>query len=311
MKKFQTWLAGLLVVQIALAGGLFWNSQNRHSGNQPQPLLSFQSKEIDKAVISGEDKNVTLKKVSGEWQLADNALPADSQKVIEQLSKLEQLKTGWPVATSKSSHERFEVAKDKFQRHIELFKGDQKVAELYLGSSPGFKQINIRRPDDDKVYSATMASYEFPVDDEGWLDRSLLAASDISDIKGSDYALSKKDKQWQLTETDGQNTEPADHQKAEDLATALSNLKVLSILENKDEAPDQPATELTVSSGDKQWVYRFSQRNDNYYVSRDDRDAVFKISKPIYDSIVEVKEPQLAGQESHSDDAKTDNNSQS
>ncbi|WP_428240189.1 DUF4340 domain-containing protein [Gynuella sp.] len=311
MKKFQTWLAALLVVQIALAGGLFWNSQNRHSGNQPQQLLSFQSKEIDKAVISGEDKNVTLKKASGEWQLADNSLPADSQKIIEQLSKLEKLKTGWPVATTKSSHERFEVAKDKFQRHIELFKGDQKVAELYLGSSPGFKQINIRRPDDDKVYSAALTSYEFPVDDEGWLDRSLLAASDVSGIKGSDYALTKKDKQWQLTEKDGQSTEPADSQKANDLATALSNLKVLSILQNKDEAPDQPTAELTVSSGDTQWVYRFSQRNDNYYVSRNDRDAVFKISKPIYDSIVDVKEPQLAGQESHNDEAETDDNSQS
>ena len=303
MKKIQTWLAGLLVVQIALAGGLLWNSQQGQSSHQAQPLLSFDSGQVDRAVITGEDKNITLKKVSGEWQLADNSLPADTQKVVDELNKLQQLKAGWPVASTQSSHERFEVSDDTFQRHVELYQGDNKVAELYLGSSPGFRQINIRRPGDDNVYNATLATYEFPLDDQGWLDRSLLAVKDISTIKGSDYTLKKADKNWQLLTADGQSTEQVDKDKAETLAKALDELKVLSVVADKKEVPDQPATEITVNSGDKNWNYHFSQRNDNYYVSRSDLDAVFKISKPTFESIVDVKEPQLAGSSQSEDDS--------
>ena len=303
MKKIQTWLAGLLVVQIALAGGLLWNSQRGQSSNQAQPLLSFDTGQVDRAVITGEDKNVTIKKVSGDWQLADNSLPADTQKVIDQLNKLEQIKTGWPVASTKSSHERFEVADDKFQRHIELYQGDKKVAELYLGSSPGFRQVNVRRPGDDNVYSATLSAYEFPVEDQGWLDRSLLAAKDINTIKGADYTLKKADKDWQLLTGDGQTSEQTDKDKADALVKALDDLKVLSLVEDKKEAPEQPTSEITVSSGSNNWTYKFSQRNDSYYVSRSDHDAVFKVSKPTFESIVDVKETQLAGTSQSKDDS--------
>jgi len=58
------------------------------------------------------------------------------------IDKLEGAEAAWPVATSESSAERFEVSDAKFQRRIRFFADDAVVTELFLGTSPGFRRVH-------------------------------------------------------------------------------------------------------------------------------------------------------------------------
>ena len=51
MKKYHSWLAGLLTVQVVLAGGLFWYKEQAIPEATNEPLLSFEPAAIDKLVI--------------------------------------------------------------------------------------------------------------------------------------------------------------------------------------------------------------------------------------------------------------------
>ncbi|MEJ2045785.1 MAG: DUF4340 domain-containing protein [Reinekea sp.] len=290
MKKLQSWLGVLLVAQLILAGGLFWNANLAHADNQPQPLLSFSDDQVNKAIISADGDRVTLNKVDDQWQLADSSLPIDQSKWQQLLERLQNLETGWPVANSQSSQQRFEVADDQFQRHVELFNADKKLADLYLGTSPGFREVHVRRADDNNIYNATLATHEFPVDDKSWLNRQLLAVKDIKTISRSDYKLEKTDSGWQL-DNDTQQNIAVNEDKAKALENALQNLSILDIA--KDEQA-QNATEVSVISDNQQWSYKFLKQDDKYFVSRNDLNTVFTISKETYNSIIDIDEPQLA-----------------
>ena len=54
---------------------------------------------------------------------------------------------------------------------------------------------------------------------------------------------------------------------------------------------------ITLKAGDDEFAYRFAGEDDNYLVTRDDIDFVFKIAKSSYDSVMEsalLPEPEEA-----------------
>ena len=183
MNKTQYWLSGLLILQLLITAGLSWNRQSQQQTNPQQPLLSFEQQRLDKLVISDSENNVTLTKSGDRWLLPElQKLPVNDSRMTELLSKLQGLKTGWPVATTRASRERFEVEEDKFQRRIQWYQDDTLAGELLVGTSPGFRKTHIRKVGDDAIYTAELNSYELPVQNDGWLDKSLLSvASDHPD----------------------------------------------------------------------------------------------------------------------------------
>ena len=208
------------------------------------------------------------------------------------------MRSGWPVATTTSSRERFEVEKDTFQRRLQLYQGDTLAAELLVGTSPGFRKVHIRKSDDDAIYAVPLNSYELPPKNDDWLDKSLLAANEISSIKGPDYALQKTDGNWVFDNSDSaeQKGEPKaapelNTDKAKQLASALTSLRVQSLAPVLDDKTTAMSIKVSEPKGD--WTYQFIQAGDKYYVSRSDRDTVFSINKSEFEYIAQIRRPQL------------------
>ncbi|TQV86254.1 DUF4340 domain-containing protein [Exilibacterium tricleocarpae] len=295
MTKLQSRLGGLLVLQLVLAAGLFWNSQQQQQHDLQQPLLGFEKSQVDRIEISDGDAAVTLRKAGDQWQLPDlHQLPIDDNKLDDILTKLAALNSGWPVATTASGRERFEVAEDNFQRHLRLYQGEAAVASLYVGTSPGFRKVHVRRGQEDAIFAVELNSYELPAAGSDWLDKTLLGAGAVTSIKGPDYALNKTDSGWTFVETAplaAGDAPKLNIEKAEQLAAAMADLKVQAVVE-AEPAGDAIALEVTGNNGN--WTYRFIQADDNYYVGRSDKDMLFSISKIDYENITTVGMPQLA-----------------
>lgn len=296
MTTTQARLSALLLLQLLIAAGLFWNSQQQQQQGLQQPLLSFEQSQVDRVVLADGDTTATLSRVDGNWQLPQmQQLPADSDKLDDLLSKLNALNAGWPVATTASGRERFEVAEDNFQRRLQLYRGDTALGELFVGTSPGFRKVHARRPGDDEIYSVALNSYELPVTDEAWLDKTLLSATGVDSIKGPDYALHKKEESWGFV-TAAPEAEQASPklnvEKAQQLASAVAGLRVDGVADS----PPGEATPITleVAGAGGRWTYQFMQADDNYYVRRDDLEAIFTISQFDYERITEIGMPQLA-----------------
>lgn len=160
MIRLKTALLGLLLVQLALIALLYWSGRPQ-TGLESQLLLN--ALDVDRLLIRDADQSVLLARTTGGWVFPDeNNAPADGPRIERLLDRVRGLQTGWPVATTVASHARFEVAADSYQRHVQLFSSDTQVAEFWVGTSPGFRKVHVRRSGDDAVYAVTLNSFELP-----------------------------------------------------------------------------------------------------------------------------------------------------
>ena len=153
----KTTLTFALAIQLAAIGVLL--AVRSGSATTPEPFLSFDAETIDALTVANSEGSVNLAKTDDGWQLPDG-VPADASKIDEVVQKLADAAGGWPVASQASSAERFEVTEESHQRHLVLKAGEDTVADLYLGTSPGYRKAHARRADDDDVYAITFSNYE-------------------------------------------------------------------------------------------------------------------------------------------------------
>jgi len=237
MTKLKSKLAGLLVIQLILAIGLWGFNQPPNQEMSQRPLVMINGMQIDRLTVTDGDQTTTIEMVDGHWQLPQlNNLPANMNKLDELLAKLKNLKTGWATATTSASHERFEVSEDNFQKHLQLYVGEKLTGDLYLGTSPGFRKVHVRQAGESSVYSVKLNSFDIPTSSDEWLDKTLLSAKAISQIKGPDYTLAKTEDNWSFSNPNSameNNLPSVDEEKAKNLASALSRLTVLKVADNK------------------------------------------------------------------------------
>jgi hypothetical protein len=290
MTRFNQILAGLFALQLVVAVGIGFVNRQPSVNDIQTALLTVDQKKIDRIVIdNGKFKKATLSKVNGKWELPDyHKLPASKALVDQILTSLSNTKNGWPVATTASSRERFEVSDDKFQTRIVLAKGDDTLETLYLGTSPGFRQLHLRRGGEDKVYTVKLNNYDFPPENDHWLDKSLLQPKgDIAEIQGPDFTVDKQGDEWKLAGADGEEVQKAE---ADKLANAVSHLSVQSAAD-KEKVKEGYA--LMVKVANDNIHYDFFSDGGNYFVKRDDYPEAFKISKADYEKITGETATQL------------------
>ena len=305
LKLWQRRLTILFIAQVLLILGVFAYQENSRVQVDAQPLLGIKSADIDRMVIQDANNKVTLQKTGSQWQLPElHQLPVDKQKLEEILQKLDGTKLTWPVTTTASSHERFEVAGTKFQRRIELFQGDTKKADLWLGSTPGFKKIHLRREGEDQVYTVELTAFEFATASNDWLQSDLLAVKDVNSIKAADYELQKIGDAWKfVAATQGANTEKVDASKVTELVNALSNLQVQEVVT---QVPQGETTKVSAKSAAGEFHYEFTKAGSNYFVKRSDRNLHFKLSQLGFERIANVNKVSLLASESVVKDVATD-----
>lgn len=279
MSKPQTWLSAVLGFQLLLAGGLYLHgrqAQTQHS--QQAAILEFDKAAVDKVIVSDESGKAILVKSEQGWELPEyQKLPADGARLEQLLATLSELKSSWPVGTSTDSHELFEVSEEKFARKIELWSQDKPAAELYLGSSPGFRKTHVRNPEANEVHAAAISTSDAAASDDSWLDRSLLASSAPTAIQSEQFELKKEGESWKLER--GEGSLNAAH--TEGFLSALNSLQVSS-LEAKTPAM-VPSWKLEVLDGGKTLRYDFWLEGDKVTVRRSDRDQAFSLPKSTYD----------------------------
>ena len=167
----KTTLGALLAIQLVVIGVLL---AARSGGiEEPPVFLSFDADAIDGLSVSNSEGSVELSKVDGMWQLPDG-VPAAGFKIESVLERMSNAAGGWPVANTGSSRARFEVTEQSHQRHITVRAGEETVADIFLGTSPGYRKTHARRAGDDDLYAIKFSNYEAGVKTSDWLDRSLL-----------------------------------------------------------------------------------------------------------------------------------------
>ena len=167
----KTTLGALLAIQLVVVGVLL---AARSGGiEEPAPFLEFDADSVDSLTVSNSEGSVSVSKVDGNWQLP-NGVPAAGIKVDSVIESLSKAAGGWPVANTEPTRERFEVTEENHQRHIVAKAGDDIVADIYLGTSPGYRKTHALRVGEDDIYSIGFSNYEAGVKAADWLERSLL-----------------------------------------------------------------------------------------------------------------------------------------
>lgn len=287
----QAWVRNLLillVIQFAITISIYSYQRTSQPQQDARSLLDFNLDTIDRLSISDATTTVTLTNVANSWQLPGfYQLPVDTQKLNGLLDKLKGTKLTWPVTTTESSHERFEVADNKFQRRVEFFAGDKKQGEILLGSSPGFKKVHVRRAGDKDVFAVELSGFEFATGNTDWLKKDALVAKQVREIHGTDFKLRKNGDHWQFIDDGAAKVNTS---KANELAETFSSFLIDDVVTVKPET--EPIT-LGLKVADGEWQYQFINTGEHYLVKRNDRDLYFKISSQYYESMALVKRSDL------------------
>ncbi len=192
MQRWIPILAVVLGLQLALAMALGVSGERLTAQKPDTPLVQTDLKTADRLLIEGPtaadqptDKDaektapapVELSKQDGKWILPTYYdAPADASRVQGVLDKLADIKRGYAVATTAGALKRFKVAKDTFERRVVVSHGDETLATIYLGSSPGLRKTHARTAADEAVYAVELTAYELPSQAGEWLDKGLLKA---------------------------------------------------------------------------------------------------------------------------------------
>lgn len=285
MKKFKTWLSGLLAVQLILVIALFMHGQSGAEFDQEKALVSVELDKVDKIEIyQSADKRLDVIKDNAVWRLPDYGdLPATTKRVDEILDKISAAKTGWPVVSSSSGQKRFEVSDDNYQRKIVLYKEAEPVETFYLGTSPGYRSVHLRREGEGDVFSVKLAAHDFPLDAVDWFDTMILKVDEVLELRFTDFGIQKTDDIWQLAGASvAQTPQPLDQEAVADLVSLFNSLNVEALAQ--DVTLSSPVT-VSVSAKQGDYVFTFGSAEDNYYVSRGDIDKVFRIAKSDFETL--------------------------
>ena len=176
MEKTIRILSIVLVAQLLLALGMSLTGPNLVAAHPDTPLFTLGDRTVDHLTVEGPNgARVVLAKQGQGWVLPDNGgYPADRTQVDTLLSRLEGLQRGLPVATTRGALKRFMVSDESFERRVLLAHGDDTLATLYLGSSPGMHHVHARTGKDDAVYSVDFAVYEAPDKAADWENKAIL-----------------------------------------------------------------------------------------------------------------------------------------
>jgi hypothetical protein len=273
-------LAGILVLQLVLVVliGFFGSS-----GETAEPFLDLESDRVTSVTIAdGEGASVELTRNESGWVVA--GLPAGSDRIQGVLDSLLEESARWPVATSAGAQSRFEVTADSHQRHLTFGADGEVIAEVYLGTSPGFRRVHARREGEDAVYSIDFALHEVPVDAGEWLDKKLLVSEEVSTVALADGSrLTRNDAGdgWLL---DGAAADP---DAARRLVERIEGLTVLGLHEGgMDDLKAPRVVVVEDAEGEHRLTFRHDEAEDRYVVTSGRIDGTFTVASYIAEQVL-------------------------
>lgn len=286
MKKLIVLLCGVLVAQLVLAVIMFVSGEEYGAYEAEEKLLVLDVTAVDRIQIEDGSNSVVLTKQADKWVLPElDDFPADQHNVLQLLDKLAAMKKGWPVATTSGASRRFKVDEDEFERKLTLSTKENKLGQLFIGDSPGFRKVHVRSSGDAEVYAVDFNTWETSVDSGDWIDKRILTFSTekLLQVEMPDFVLQREDGEMQLADLTDQ--EEVNRQAIQTLVNNLSGLQIDSLLDEEDK-PDSLTDEadfklkVTLDPDTTLTYYIFKQTNEDphFLLKRSDFEDYFKIA---------------------------------
>jgi len=312
MKKTIRILAIVAAVQLALIGITYVGVGESGTQKGSVNLLTFNVADIDTIVIAGQSqKGVTLKKGKA-WHTGDG-FPADSQRIITLLQRLQDMKHGLAIATSASALTRFKVDEKIFERHLLLRKGDTVLADLYLGNGAGVRHSYVRIAQAHTVYSVPLGSYDLQLQAADWQDKTVLQinSTDITAVSVRGITLTKQISTTQKSTANStkavQKTDvtwvssqlPAGKQVDQDAVThalkLLQSLRFSNVIGTvlpSDVDLTKADLDMNISYQGKQRQYHFVKQAKDYVLKVSDRPEYFRLNGYTAKELVKQMNPE-------------------
>jgi hypothetical protein len=304
-------LAVLLAVQIVAAVALSVAGRGPlEPAGLDAPLLAFEPAEITSLVIEapggteqgGESlESLSLNRSGDGWVIAGlGDFPADGGRVDQLLTRLAEIKRPLPVATSPEARTRHKVADDRFERRLTLKAGEQPVATLTLGDSPGFRRTFARPAEDDAVYDLDLPLFEVSERQDDWLVRDQLGVDreTIERVSAADWTLVKGEDGWRL---EGSEQRP-DQTAVDDLLARISSLAYRGVLGTEDRpeyGQSEPSLVLTLGLSDgSARTYRVSRMDggEDRVLKSDGGPWLYRVSAFDLEGIEDLDRAKLLGE---------------
>ncbi len=284
-------LGAVLLAQLLLVA-VFVLNDTGDDGSSTK-LLDFAPESIDRVVIADQTDSVALERKDNKWLIG--AVPVDATKADKLVSDFANFSSPWPVSTTESSTERFEVTAEKFQRHLTFYKGDEVVGEVWLGTSPGFQRVHARREGSDSVFSIAFSNFQAPVKTEEWLDKALLAADGAvkSVVSPFGFKLEMGKEGWLV---DGV---AANQEKSAVFAERFENLRVLGPGDAAgagDEAAGTDKGTFTVVDGKGEYTLQLKQGagENEYFIFSSRSPGSYKLAAYLAEQMLQGADELLA-----------------
>jgi hypothetical protein len=274
-------LTGLLVIQLVIVALLLWN-QNR-ADSAVEKLLDMEAKRVDHIVIADASEKIELIRKDDIWMVGD--APADATKANKLVNDFAGFESAWPVATTSTSAERFEVTEEKFQRRITFRSGENVLGDVLLGTSPGFQRVHARHVGAEAIYAVNFSNFQASTKADDWIDKAVLAADGAikSLVAPSGFRLEKGDEGWLL---DGA---AADQDSATTFSERFENLRIIGTAAA---AGANAKGVFTLMDGQGEYALEFSQGSEDteYVVKSSRREGFYRIAAYIAEQMLEGKE---------------------
>jgi len=186
---------------------IFWWPKGSETVGKKYLLEDYPWSEFHAFTIMDGTKEVSFVKENEEWLVPDHhRYPADPEKIGDLFQKLEKIQIGYVIGKTKPTQKRLGVTDGKYQRKILFQKkpGDKDKSQegFYLGTSPQFRKIHMRRVDQDNIYITNqIATYDFPVTGENWLNKKVMDI-DSKDVVAIELSRKRGKETFRFTKTE-------------------------------------------------------------------------------------------------------------
>ena len=172
MTKLQKILSGILVLQIALIGWVFWPKQSEVS--QQASLLGDLKVEdvVDLKITDDTGQTIHFAKDGTDWTLPEAGdYPANGEQIQQLIESMIKINTGRMVTETEASHKQLQVAENDYVRQIDLVLVDGTQISFYVGSNAGPSTSHVRKFGESEVYlTDEVTSYDLSTSGGNWID---------------------------------------------------------------------------------------------------------------------------------------------
>lgn len=298
MKRWKKRLATLLILQLALAGGIWALSRNRMSGAMGSKLIAgFERSKVDNIQISGSGKTIPLQKKPEGWRLPEyHNLPVDMGKLNGLLDQLERLEGTDFVSQTSESQARFQVSDDEPSGRLQLKAGQETIADLLLGKNAALDKKYVRIKGRPEIYSVAFRDFGFLSDASAWFDRTLLQPGELQSVTLGALRLEKGEKGWTG------NGKPLKDDEVGKLIDSLRNLTVLAA--EPATTPNSPlAIDLKTSTGKSMSLKLFTSEG-KWFLESENYEVAFQVADSWAQTLRETKLESLLSNENKPSETK-------